>query len=64
MDKVYLDHAATTPTFPEVVATMTDFMLNHFGNPSSLHYFGRDVKTYLDNARLEVAKLIGAPPGY
>lgn len=62
VEKVYLDHAATTPIFPEAVADMTDLMLNHFGNPSSLHFFGRDAKVFLDNARASVAKLINAEP--
>ncbi len=60
VDKVYLDHAATTPIFPEVVSEMSDFLLNHYGNPSSLHFCGRDAKNYLDQARGEVANLIGA----
>ena len=58
--KVYLDHAATTPVFPEVVETMSNFMLEHFGNPSSTHLFGEDAKSYLEKARSQVADLLNA----
>ncbi|MDO4581188.1 MAG: cysteine desulfurase family protein [Bacillota bacterium] len=59
--QVYLDHAATTPVLPQVVDAMSDFMREHFGNPSSLHAFGADSKKYLERAREQVAALIGAP---
>ena len=62
MKKVYLDHAATTPLFPQVVDAMTEFLRDHYGNPSSLHSFGRDAKSYLEQARMDVASLIGASP--
>ncbi|MCR4963368.1 MAG: cysteine desulfurase [Firmicutes bacterium] len=62
MDKVYLDHAATTPVFPEVAEAMYDILLHHHGNPSSPHFCGRDAKGYLDEARGQVAALIGAAP--
>ncbi len=60
VDKVYLDHAATTPVFPEVAEAMYDLLLHHYGNPSSLHFCGRDAKRYLEEARGQVAALIGA----
>jgi len=60
MQKVYLDHAATTPLFPQVVEAMTDFLREHYGNPSSQHSFGRVAKAYLEQARLDVAGLINA----
>ncbi|MCL1975353.1 MAG: cysteine desulfurase [Firmicutes bacterium] len=60
MLKVYLDHAATTPLFPQVIEKMTVFLQEHYGNPSSLHSFGRDAKAYLEQARAEVATLINA----
>lgn len=60
--KVYLDNAATTPLFPEVVALMSDYLQNHFGNPSSLHSYGVDAKEYLDWARKQAAELIHAEP--
>ncbi|MGI5891460.1 MAG: cysteine desulfurase family protein [Bacillota bacterium] len=55
MHKVYLDNAATTPVFPQVAEYMKDYLINHFGNPSSIHSFGCDAKAYLDNARKQVA---------
>ncbi|HHT63192.1 MAG: cysteine desulfurase NifS [Bacillota bacterium] len=60
MRKIYMDYSATTPLHPEVIALMTDVMKNVFGNPSSLHSFGREAKKYLDEARQKVADLIGA----
>ena len=55
--KIYLDNAATTPMDPEVVDAMIPVMKNHFGNPSSIHSWGREVKTAIENARKNVAKL-------
>ncbi len=60
--KVYLDNAATTPMASEVIEVMTDVMKNNFGNPSSIHSFGRDTKAIIENARRSVAKLINAQP--
>ena len=60
--KVYLDNAATTPMAPEVIERMTDVMKNHYGNPSSIHGFGRDAKAVIEIARREVGKLINAEP--
>ncbi len=56
---VYLDHNATTPLHPEVKKVMTD-SLETFGNPSSMHVFGRESRKYVEDARESVAKLIGA----
>jgi len=57
-ERIYLDHAATTPMFPQVIDAMADYMRNHFGNPSSAHAIGRDAKGYLEKAREQVASLI------
>ncbi len=54
--RVYLDNAATTPMAPEVVAAMSDVLLNHFGNPSSAHAFGRSSKALLETARRNIAR--------
>ncbi|MGX7031332.1 cysteine desulfurase family protein [Vagococcus zengguangii] len=62
MNPVYLDHAATTPLHPEVVAVMTKTLTETFGNPSSLHQFGRPAQGMLENARDELAKSIDAKP--
>lgn len=61
--KVYFDNAATTPMNPEVVKVMSEMMLNHFGNPSSIHAHGREVKTMVEDARRTVARLLGCTPG-
>ncbi|MGE5541534.1 MAG: cysteine desulfurase NifS [Bacillota bacterium] len=62
MRRVYLDHAATTPVRPEVVEVMKEHMLEVYGNPSSIHSFGREARKALDGAREQVASLIGATP--
>lgn len=60
--KVYLDNAATTPMDPQVIDTMVNMMKNQFGNPSSIHAYGREVKAALEQARKMVAKSINASP--
>lgn len=60
--KVYLDNAATTPLDPEVIKAMLPVMQNSFGNPSSIHSWGRETKTALENARKTVARLLNAAP--
>ena len=58
----YFDNAATTPLDPEVLAAMLPFLSQHYGNPSSLHGPGRQVRAALENARKTVAHLLGAAP--
>ncbi|HEA47211.1 MAG TPA: cysteine desulfurase [bacterium] len=60
MKKIYLDYAATTPTDSRVVKAMLPFFTNSFGNPSSIHSFGREGKKAIEEARDKVANLIGA----
>lgn len=60
--KIYLDHSATTPVAPEVVEAMLPFFTGNFGNASSIHAFGQDAKVALEDARRQVARLIGAEP--
>jgi cysteine desulfurase len=60
---VYLDHTATTPLDPHVRAAMEPFFAGTFGNPSSVHAFGREAKQGLERARTTIARLIGAEPG-
>lgn len=62
MRKVYLDHSATTPVDPEVAELMMTYYTTKFGNPSSIHSFGREAKKALEDARQQVADLIGAKP--
>ena len=60
--RVYFDHSATTHVLPEVHEAMTPYFLQRFGNPSSIHSFGREAKTALEEARKKVATLINADP--
>lgn len=62
MRKVYLDHSATTPVDPEVAQLMMTYYTEKYGNPSSVHGFGREAKEALEKAREQVAALIGAQP--
>ncbi|MGB2127959.1 MAG: cysteine desulfurase family protein [Flavicella sp.] len=57
--KVYLDNAATTPLFDEVVDLMSDSMREIYGNPSSTHQFGRTAKSAIEAARKSIANMIG-----
>lgn len=61
-DPVYLDHAASTPMYPEAVAAMTA-QLTHFGNPSSLHASGRAARRVVEESRETIAQAIGCRPG-
>jgi cysteine desulfurase len=63
MRRVYLDHNGTTPVHPEVIEAMMPFFKDQFGNASSIHWAGREVKKYLDDAREKVAALLNARPG-
>ncbi|MEP6743142.1 MAG: aminotransferase class V-fold PLP-dependent enzyme, partial [bacterium] len=58
--RVYLDHSATTPADPGVVAAMLPYLTEKFGNASSVHHFGQQAKAALDEARGSVAMLLGA----
>ncbi|WP_057911635.1 cysteine desulfurase family protein [Peribacillus muralis] len=60
MDRIYLDHAATSPMHPNVIDRMMAVMSHDFGNPSSIHAFGREARHVLDEARSSIAKSIGA----
>lgn len=59
---IYLDHAATTPVRSEVLEAMTPFFGARFGNPSSVHRWGRDARTALDEARSRIAACLKAHP--
>lgn len=61
MRRIYFDHSATTPVRPEVVEEMCKFMGGeNFGNPTSLHYYGRQARNAFEVAREQVASAIGA----
>ena len=62
MKHVYLDNAATTPMDDRVIEAMLPFMRGHFGNPSSVHSHGREVRTAIEKARKKVAELLQASP--
>jgi cysteine desulfurase len=59
---IYLDHSATTPVRPEVVAAMMPYLGELYGNPSSIHSLGRRSNVALELARRKVAEIIGARP--
>ena len=61
--RVYLDNNATTPLAPEVFEAMKPYLLEDFGNASSIHWFGQRAKNAVETARQQVAKLINARPG-
>ena len=60
--QVYLDNAATTPVDPEVFEAMKPFILDHYGNPSSIHAHGRLVRSAIEQARKKVADLLNTSP--
>ncbi len=62
MDRIYLDHNATTPLDPRALGAMIDVLRDGFGNPSSLHWFGQRARAAVEEARGEVAALVGATP--
>jgi len=62
MERVYLDHNATTPPLPEVVQAMADCLTRTFGNPASLHVEGHAARAVVDLARARVAALVNAAP--
>lgn len=62
MRRVYLDHSATTPVDPEVASLMMTYYTEKYGNPSSIHSFGQEVRNAVEEARHQVAALIGAKP--
>jgi cysteine desulfurase len=59
---IYLDHAATTPLRPEVLEAMLPYLTEHHGNPSSIHASGRRARQGLDEAREQIAAIIGCKP--
>lgn len=62
MRKVYLDHCATSPLEPRVLAAMMPYLTETYGNASSIHSFGQQARSAVDKARRQVASLVGARP--
>ncbi len=60
MNRIYLDHAATSPVHPQVIKKLMETMEHTYGNPSSIHATGREARKQLDLARERLAKSIGA----
>ena len=60
--KVYLDNAATTALDKEVLEAMLPLMVEHYGNPSSIHAFGRQTRAAIEQARKTVARLLNCSP--
>jgi cysteine desulfurase len=63
MRRIYLDHTATTPLDPRVLEAMRPFWADTFGNPSSIHWHGRQSRKALEESRETIAAAIGARPG-
>lgn len=63
MKRIYADHNATTPLDPAVLEAMLPYLREHFGNASSVHVFGREARAAVDDARVRIAKLLGAQEG-
>ena len=62
MERIYFDHAATTPVDPRVLEKMMPYFTEKFGNPNSQHFFGRETVSAVDDARDSIAACIGAKP--
>ncbi len=62
MNRIYLDHGATTPPHADVIEVMLPYYRQHFGNPSSVHSFGREARRALDESREKTAEALGAAP--
>ncbi|HWR30260.1 MAG TPA: cysteine desulfurase NifS [Negativicutes bacterium] len=63
MERIYFDHAATTPMDREVAKVMSAYVAEKYGNPNSIHFFGREARKAVDEARESVAALLGANQG-
>ena len=62
MRRIYFDHNATTPVHPEVRKAIEPYLSEQFGNPSSIHWAGRDVRKGVEDSRQEVAAFFGCQP--
>ncbi len=62
MDRIYLDANATTPVLPEVLAALTPFFTERFGNPSSAHHGGQTTRSAVERARTQLAHLLNCAP--
>ena len=60
---IYFDNAATTQLDKRVLEEMIPFMVENYGNPSSIHKHGREVKASVENSRNKIADILGVTPG-
>src|SRR5687768_17108273 len=60
--RIYLDNAATTSVAPEALEAMLPYFSEKFGNPSSIHQYGRETKAAIEKARKSVAQMLNAAP--
>src|ERR1700758_5683000 len=58
MRRIYMDANATTPLLPEVLEAMRPWLLENFGNASSIHYMGQQARSAVERARTSVAKML------
>lgn len=63
MQRIYLDNAATTQLDTEVLEAMMPYFSTHYGNPSSIHSYGREARIAIEKSRKEIANMLGARPG-
>jgi cysteine desulfurase len=63
MTRIYFDNAATTPVDPQVFEAMVPYLRDQFGNPSSIHAFGRQTRAAIERARRGIATLLNCLPG-
>ena len=63
MHRVYLDNAATTQLDPAVLDAMLPYLREHFGNPSSIHAYGRETRAAIEKARKKIATILSVSPG-
>lgn len=63
MQRIYLDNAATTAVAPEVFEAMVPYLTTFYGNPSSIHSFGRETRAAIEKSRRSVAALLNCTPG-
>lgn len=63
MQRIYLDNAATTAVAPEVFEAMVPYLTTFYGNPSSIHSFGRETRAAIEKSRRTIAALLNCTPG-
>ena len=59
---IYFDNAATSPIDPEVIISMTKVMKENFGNPSSIHSYGREARVIIEDARSKISSFLNVSP--